>query len=464
MNRKFRKIYLCVVVTIGLGIGCGILDPSTPLEVSVEGEGSGIVLSHETGIECGEDCYEEYFSGTVVVLQAIPGENAAFVRWSAACDPISGMPDTTCAITIEQETKITAVFDKRAPKTSAWMTPLVWTYLAEVPSDSDVTIDYIAGLEVVGDIGDEFVLITRNRGADCGEGTPVAVWKMTHRDEGRADSPVWRVGSLDQIHNIRGTLLQSSTGTLLTGSGWCKARPPYYSDDGGETWFPANRGAEFPPNSTFSLVEFNGQVYAGTGYQPHPGEIYRWLGNGEWERVHSVGYVRDVVSTMVEYRGQLFVGSGGHFNNQCEGTVPVLVSRDGDNYLATAGIPSCSQVLQLFVLRDKLYAVASQDGNPDDKRLFGWSDASDRWEELGQLGLHWSGLPKIISFRGSLWTYGTRDVGGEPAVYRLDVIGARWQHVADTIADVKTITIHDDSMYLGTDADESGTAHVYKIR
>ncbi|OAD21199.1 secreted protein [Candidatus Thiomargarita nelsonii] len=151
--------------------------------------------------------------------------------------------------------------------------------VAEIPSQGGYNIDWITAIQVLDNHPDEIVFATRNQGAGCGGGSPISMWKLI-----RDPLNVVLKQHLSQIQDIRRSLFESSDETLFTGSGWCGYKPPYYSIDGGESWQTANVGVH-PPNSTFSYVEFNGDVYAGTGYAPYHGQVYRWLDGGSWELV-----------------------------------------------------------------------------------------------------------------------------------------------------------------------------------
>ena len=64
--------------------------PSFPLQVSLEGDGSGEVTSSPAGIECGTDCEVEYEEGQVVVLTATPTRvrNSVVGRVRDAREPV----------------------------------------------------------------------------------------------------------------------------------------------------------------------------------------------------------------------------------------------------------------------------------------------------------------------------------------------------------------------------------------
>jgi len=76
------------------------------LTVNKGGTGTGIVTSSPEGINCGSDCDEVYYSGTVIKLIAIPDTNSAFSGWSGGC---SGTGQ--CILTINTDTIVTATFN-----------------------------------------------------------------------------------------------------------------------------------------------------------------------------------------------------------------------------------------------------------------------------------------------------------------------------------------------------------------
>ena len=76
------------------------------LEVTVEGDGLGTVVSSPAGIDCEFDCSEAYLAGTVVTLTATPEPNAVFAGWSGACSGTG-----PCVVTMNADVAVTATFD-----------------------------------------------------------------------------------------------------------------------------------------------------------------------------------------------------------------------------------------------------------------------------------------------------------------------------------------------------------------
>jgi hypothetical protein len=331
-----------------------------------------------------------------------------------------------------------------------------------------VSIEYIEAMQVLDRDSNKLLFTTRNQGADCGWGTPASVWEMI-LDPGTGDATsVTHKQSLSQIQNTRGDLFESSDGTLFTGSGWCGYKPPYYSTDAGETWQRADGSGVHPPNSTFSYVEFNGDVYAGTGYDPYHGQVYRWLGDAGtdyWEFVLDVTWPRTIVDTMAVYNNQLFVGSQiyGWGSSSCAGSMPVYVSSDGNTFNGTSGIPSCYTIGDLVVVGDQLVARAFYYSDNTEHYLYRWNDGLQAWEEIGAFNL--TNVQRVVAHNGVLYTYGL--AAGDPSkgIYRSTDTGQTWEQVAPLEnPNAYSLTIHDDTLYIGTYHDANNIAYIYRIR
>jgi hypothetical protein len=79
--------------------------PGSLLTVLKAGNGSGIVTSVPSGINCGGDCSQVFTQGTPVTLTAEAALNSTFEGWSGACTGAG-----TCAITMNTDTEVTATF------------------------------------------------------------------------------------------------------------------------------------------------------------------------------------------------------------------------------------------------------------------------------------------------------------------------------------------------------------------
>lgn len=336
--------------------------------------------------------------------------------------------------------------------------------VGEVPPTAGISIWHIEGMEVLDSSSDELFFTSKNQGAGCGGGTPASVWKMT-LDPNTGDMiSIEHIQSLSRIQCTRGDLFESSDGTLFTGGGWCGYKPAYYSTDSGETWQTADSGSVHPPNSVFTFVEFNGDVYAGTGYAPYHGQVYRWLGDGNWELVLDIGIVRNIVDTMVVYDDQLFVGSYCYVYSvaACESTIPVLVSSDGNTFDPTAGIPGCCDVQNLFVVDNQLLARV-HDRNSGQEYIYRWNDISETWEEVAAYNLERSSPYAMASHNGVIYTCGQAPGDASAGIYQSVDLGVTWQQIA--VLDnphAYVMTIHDDTLYIGTWNDVNNKAYIYR--
>jgi uncharacterized repeat protein (TIGR02543 family) len=78
----------------------------------VNTEGKGKVIAD--GIDCGNDCTQDYSANSLVTLIAEPETGNSFSNWSGGCNTITG---TTCQITMNQAQNVTALFNSLPPKT-----------------------------------------------------------------------------------------------------------------------------------------------------------------------------------------------------------------------------------------------------------------------------------------------------------------------------------------------------------
>lgn len=81
------------------------------LDVSKDGEGSGIVFSSNPGIACGEDCSETYVRNTQVELIALPEKGSSFQGWNGSC-----LGKNNCILTMYDDKNIRATFAVSNPQ------------------------------------------------------------------------------------------------------------------------------------------------------------------------------------------------------------------------------------------------------------------------------------------------------------------------------------------------------------
>ena len=86
-------------------------------QLNVYSSKNGIVTG--TGINCGFNCQKSYNQGTSVTINAEPKPNYKFSGWSGACsNKIS-----SCTLTMNQEQKVTAIFEIVEPDCSYSISP-----------------------------------------------------------------------------------------------------------------------------------------------------------------------------------------------------------------------------------------------------------------------------------------------------------------------------------------------------
>jgi hypothetical protein len=91
-------------------------DPIAKKKLTVQkaGSGSGTVTSAPSGIDCRNDCEQEFEEGKVVTLTAlsIPGTNSKFAGWSGDC---SGT-ENPCMVTMNEAKTVSATFTSSGTK------------------------------------------------------------------------------------------------------------------------------------------------------------------------------------------------------------------------------------------------------------------------------------------------------------------------------------------------------------
>ncbi len=80
------------------------------IKITKYGAGYGIVSSVPAGIECGNDCYDEFLNGTMLTFYASAAANSAFVGWSGACFGI----EPRCTFPVNSAKEVAATFELTA--------------------------------------------------------------------------------------------------------------------------------------------------------------------------------------------------------------------------------------------------------------------------------------------------------------------------------------------------------------
>lgn len=75
------------------------------LFVTIDGTGSGYLVSEPAGIDCGDVCTGSFSAGSSVTLAASPAAGSTFDGWSGACEG-----QETCELSLNCDTNVTAIF------------------------------------------------------------------------------------------------------------------------------------------------------------------------------------------------------------------------------------------------------------------------------------------------------------------------------------------------------------------
>jgi M6 family metalloprotease-like protein len=83
--------------------------PEHFLTVTKNGTGTGIVISEDGNIDCGNDCEYKFKEGTTVVLTAQADDDSGLFQWAGDCDTVEG---TTCTVMVDSEKTVNATFNE----------------------------------------------------------------------------------------------------------------------------------------------------------------------------------------------------------------------------------------------------------------------------------------------------------------------------------------------------------------
>jgi uncharacterized repeat protein (TIGR02543 family) len=107
MRARLALVIACGALMLGVfaGPAAGYGSPPKTLTVTTGGSGSGVVRGRPAGITCPTDCTENYATGTVVHLRAVPAAGSTFTGWSGACSGTGA-----CSVTMDASKTVTATF------------------------------------------------------------------------------------------------------------------------------------------------------------------------------------------------------------------------------------------------------------------------------------------------------------------------------------------------------------------
>ena len=79
--------------------------------LTVTKTGSGLIISQPDGINCGNDCDEDFVQGTGVALTAFAQGGWKFAGWGGACSGTAG-----CVVSMDEARSVSATFVELEPK------------------------------------------------------------------------------------------------------------------------------------------------------------------------------------------------------------------------------------------------------------------------------------------------------------------------------------------------------------
>jgi len=126
-------------------IGAYEFDEWSLLSVALDGIGAGRVTSDPEGIDCGDDCEEEYRFHTLATLTATPATGSGFAGWGGAC-----MGTGACTVPIDSVKRVSATFvpltltinDVSLAEGHSGTTAFAFTVSLSEASASKVTVNY----------------------------------------------------------------------------------------------------------------------------------------------------------------------------------------------------------------------------------------------------------------------------------------------------------------------------------
>jgi len=118
----YRNSLLLLLIILVAGCSGGDSDSATTaatfnLAISIDGPGTGTVISSPAGINCGTDCTESFTENTVVTLTTSSASGSSFAGWSGAC---SGTE--SCSVTMDAKKSVIATFVEYSVDCSSYAT------------------------------------------------------------------------------------------------------------------------------------------------------------------------------------------------------------------------------------------------------------------------------------------------------------------------------------------------------
>lgn len=298
---------------------------------------------------------------------------------------------------------------------------------------------------------------------DSGYG-PARIWKMTLDPITGNVVSILSKQILSQTMNVSDLLYETASGTIFTGAGWLGFNSPYYSVNGGETWLMAGGGSIRNSYSTYSFIEFKGNLYAGSGYYPNHGKLHRWLGNGNWAEVFDYPPPRSILNVMAVYKEAFFFSAVIYWwNNQdWQISVPVYQTPDGVVCHPAPGIPPDRQITHFFIINGELLSWTFNQFDSSQRHVYRWDGRN--WVLLGVNSIQWSKVYRIATTDGRV-IYNVGRAPGDSAdgvCCSLDG-GLTWEQIAIIENEpISALHLAKNVLYMGTER-PGNRAGLYRI-
>lgn len=281
--------------------------------------------------------------------------------------------------------------------------------------------------------------------------------------------PGWKQANINGFgdwYNGGVTALEVFSSTLYAGaSNWDDGGSIWRSTDA-RTWTQVTQpgfGNTYTNTNPaiIDMVVFNGQLYAGTGWDSAAGQLWRSSTGTAWEQVVGDGFGdadNGAINAMAVYSGTLYVGTG----NANRGS-QIWRSSSGDNLswtnVVTSGLScgDCRNVSGLIVFNGSLYAAVEAHTEPlAGMQIWRTTNGSD-WSQVGATGFGSTANYEtggFAVFNGYLYVGTHNDATGGQLWRSSD--GTAWSHVpVDGFGDLNNTKIespfvNNGYLYAGT--------------
>jgi hypothetical protein len=161
----------------------------------------------------------------------------------------------------------------------------------------------------------------------------------------------------------------------------------------------------------------------------------------------------------------MFVGSQIYWGGtiDCETSVPVYASADGNTFNATTGIPNCYSVQDLLVVDEQHVARAQNYFDGTESYMYRWMNDLEEWEEIApyNLGSPWI---RLVDHNGAIYAYGKAPGDTSKGIYQSVDMGQNWKPIVVLEnPDVSSMFVHNNTLYIGTEHDMDNNVYIYRI-